>query len=444
MRITFGSPLWRVLLWGWLLLCALMPAAQAQERVFRDEELDQMLAPIALYPDALLSQILMASTYPADVREAAEWSRQRPDLKGDAAVKQVERMDWDPAVQSLVAFPQVLAMMRERPGDVQRLGDAFLADPGLVMDRVQFLRRKAQQAGNLKTNPQQTVVVQTEAARQVIVIEPAQPQTVYVPVYQPTVVYGTWWYPTYPPYYWPPPPYYYPPRNGAFVAGFIWGAAIVGIHHGMWGGFHWGRNQVNINVNHYNTINVNRPRITNNNFVHNPQRRGDVPYRDTRSREQFGKKAVAGANDRQAFRGKDGRDNDRARASQAIQSRGIETGAATRDRPGVANRPQQTQGATRDRPQGAGTIERPQLPARDPQQAAPRDRLQVADRLPNAPAARPEGTRDRPAPQGDRAAAGGALSGVRDPGNARADADRGRASREALTQRRADGPKGQR
>jgi hypothetical protein len=372
-----------------LLVCALLPAARAQDTPFKDEELDQMLAPIALYPDALLSQILMASTYPADVKEAAEWSKAHPDAKGDAAVKQVENLPWDPSVHSLVAFPQVLAMMREKPGDVQRLGDAFLADPGRVMDRVQFLREKAQEAGNLKSNEQQKVVVQTEASKQVIVIEPAQPQTVYVPVYQPSVVYGTWWYPAYPPYYWPPPPYYYPPSGGAFVAGFIWGAAIVGINNSLWGGFSWGRSEINININRYNNINVNR-KISNNTFVHNPQRRGDVPYRDARSREQFGKKPLSGADQREAFRGKDNRDAERARAAETLRARGA-----------------------------------------DP--TAGREKLQAADRE-RAANARRDAERDRAGASADRPGSSGALTGVRDGSGSRADADRGRASRDALRQ----------
>ena len=308
--------------------CAMLPTAHAQDAAaFRNEELDQMLAPIALYPDSLLSQILMASTYPADVKSAAEWSKAHPDDKGDAAVQKVEGQEWDPSVKSLVAFPQVLAMMRDKPGDVQRLGDAFLADPGRVMDRVQYLRTKAQQAGNLKSNEQQKVATQTVESKQVIVIEPAQPQTVYVPVYQPSVVYGPWMYPSYPPYYWPPPPYYYP--GAAFVRGVIWGAAVVGISNSLWGGFGWGRNEVNINVNRYNNINVNN-RISNNNntFQHNANRRGDVPYRDSKSREQYGKKQLAGADSRQDFRGKEGRpdarDADRAKAQEAMKQRGVD------------------------------------------------------------------------------------------------------------------------
>ncbi|MDH4050525.1 MAG: DUF3300 domain-containing protein [Rubrivivax sp.] len=387
----------RLLVLAVLLACALLPVARAQDAQFKDEELDQMLAPIALYPDSLLSQILMASTYPADVAEAAAWSKAHPDKSGDAAVEMVADRPWEPAVQSLVAFPQVLAMMRDKPGDVQRLGDAFLADPGRVMDRVQFMRQKAQEAGNLKTTEQQNVTVQTEANKQVIVIEPAQPQTVYVPVYQPTVVYGTWWYPAYPPYYWPPPPYYYPGVHaGAFVAGVFWGAAIVGIHNSLWGGCNWGRRDVSINVNRYNNINVNR-RITNNNntFQHNANRRGDVPYRDAKSREQYGKKQLQGASDRQAYRGKDGRDAQRAQASETLKSRGA-----------------------------------------DP--VAGREKLQGADRDRAANAAR-QTDRSRPAPDGatDRRAPSGALSDVRDGSGSRVNADRGRTSRESMNQRAA-------
>ena len=210
-----------------------------------------MLAPIALYPGSLLAQVLMASTYPGDVQSAVAWSEAHPDTKGDAAISQVESQEWEPSVKSLTAFPQVLAMMGAKPDDVQRLGDAFLADPARVMDRVQYLRKKAQEAGNLKSNEQQKVSEATEENKQVIIIEPAQPNTVYVPVYQSTVVYGSWWYPSYPPYYWAPPPYYYPP-GGAFVAGVFWGAAVVGISNGLWGGVNWGRGDVNINVNKYN------------------------------------------------------------------------------------------------------------------------------------------------------------------------------------------------
>jgi len=407
---TWG--LGRLIALGMLALCTLVPMAHAQDAsAFKDEELDQMLAPIALYPDSLLSQILMASTYPADVKAAAEWSKARPDDKGDAAVTKVDGQPWDPSVKSLVAFPQVLAMMRDKPNDVQRLGDAFLADPGRVMDRVQFLRSKAQQAGNLKSNEQQTVATQTVENRQVIVIEPAQPQTVFVPVYQPTVVYGSWMYPSFPPYYWPPPPYYYP--GAAFVGGVVWGAAMVGISNSLWGGFGWGRNEVNINVNRYNNINVNN-RITNNNnkFVHNADRRGDVPYRDNKSREQYGKKQLAGAQDREQYRGKEGRpdarDADRARAQEAMKQRGVDP-AGSRDRAPAGDRGGASGGGRDvDRPGGAQT----------------RD----IDRAGGAQ------SRDMNRAGSNNRGAGpsNAMSGVRDPAGSRASMDRGQASRDSM------------
>jgi len=303
-------------------------AAPAASATFSEQELDQMLAPIALYPDSLLSQILMASTYPADVKDAAAWVKANPNVKGEDAVKQVQTQPWEPAVQSLVAFPQVLAMMEAKPGDVQRMGDAFLADPGRVMDRVQFLRKKAQEAGNLKTNEQQKVSnTTTDNGQQVIVVEPAKPDTVYVPVYQPQVVYGSWPYPSYPPYYWPPPPAYYP--GASFVAGVFWGAAVVGVSNALWGGFGWGHNDVDINVNRYNNVNINNKidASKKNTFNHNSERRRDVPYADQKSREQFGRKGDGGAQQRESYRGKDGRDAQRAQANEALKSRGADPAA---------------------------------------------------------------------------------------------------------------------
>jgi hypothetical protein len=314
-----------------------VPAAAPAAATFSDSELDQMLAPIALYPDSLLAQVLMASTYPADVKDAATWSKAHPDDKGEAAVKKVEAEQWDPSVKSLVAFPQVLSMMDAKPADVQRLGDAFLADPKKVMDRVQFLRKKAQEAGNLKSNEQQKVSSTTQENKQVIVIEPAQPAAVSVPVYQPSVVYGTWWWPTYPPYYWPPPAYYYP--AGGFVAGVVWGAAIVGIGNALWGGCNWGGGDVNINVDRYNNINVNNKLERNQtNFQHNAERRRDVPYRDSKSQQQYGKRSE-GAASREQYRGKDTRDAQRAQASSALAERGADPAAGR----------EKLQGADRDR-----------------------------------------------------------------------------------------------
>jgi hypothetical protein len=243
-----------------LLLPSLLPSsvsAGEPAQTFSREQLDQLTAPIALYPDSLLSQVLMAATYPADIADAAKWSKDNPNQKGDDAVKAVDGETWDPSVKSLVAFPQVLAMMAEKPDWVQNLGDAFLASSKDVLDSVQRLRAKAQEAGNLKSNEQQKVVVkQAEPATttttveappsQVIVIEPADPQVVYVPTYNPTVVYGPWPYPAYPPYYYPPPPMYYP--GAALASGIAFGVGVAAVGS-LWGDCNWGGGDVDIDVN---------------------------------------------------------------------------------------------------------------------------------------------------------------------------------------------------
>jgi len=189
------------------------PAAQtqqpAQQQPFKPEELEQIVAPIALYPDSLLAQVFMASTYPLEIVQAARWSKEHPEVKGDAVAKEMEKQTWDASVKSLVAFPDVLVMMNEKLDWTQKLGDAFLAQQKDVMDAVQRLRAKAKEAGNLKSSKEQTV--KTEAAPagaatpQVIVIEQSDPEVIYVPTYNPTVVYGAWPYPAYPPYYYYPP-----------------------------------------------------------------------------------------------------------------------------------------------------------------------------------------------------------------------------------------------
>ena len=316
---------WAGLLFTLLLLMTSFVWAQ-ESKTFKQEELDQLLAPIALYPDSLLSQVLMASTYPSDVADAAKWSKAHPDQKGDAAVKAVADQPWDPSVQSLVAFPQVLASMDEKPDWVQKVGDAFLAQPEDVMDSVQQLRAAAQKSGHLETTEQQKVIVEQapQTEQTIIMIEPANPQVVYVPAYNPTVVYGTWWYPSYPPVYLPPPPGYVFGR--ALVSGIAFGVGI-GITNALWGGCNWGRRSVDINVNRYNNINVNRRLNVNQknvNWNHNAQNRRGVPYRDAKSRESYDRQ-FAGRDNRKEFRGRDPqRDASRQRAQSAMNDRGLD------------------------------------------------------------------------------------------------------------------------
>jgi hypothetical protein len=260
----------------------------ASEKTFSTEQLDQMLAPVALYPDEVLANVLMASTYPLDVVQAARWIKepQNKKLKGDALAKALEAKPWDPSIKALTLFPEVLTMMSDQLEWTQGLGDAFLAQEDDVFARVQFLRQKADAAGNLQSNKQQTVKkeVNPETKTQYIVIEPARPEYVYVPVYQPTVVYGSWWYPSYPPYYWN----WYP--GASLVNGLFWGAGFA-IANEIWGWnrFDWRRGDIDIDINRYNNININRPAITNNTWQHNPVHRGPVPYRDKATRDKFAK-----------------------------------------------------------------------------------------------------------------------------------------------------------
>ncbi|OGA57677.1 MAG: hypothetical protein A3G81_04170 [Betaproteobacteria bacterium RIFCSPLOWO2_12_FULL_65_14] len=172
---------------------------QAQARYYNQAELDALLAPIALYPDPLLSQVLMAATYPEDVRAAAAWSRANPHLTGEDAVHAAQDQPWDPSVKSLLAFPEVLARMDESPQWMTDLGQAFLAQEPHVMETVQGLRRRAQASGYLQND--QTSVRQEGTY---IAIYPVRPQFIYVPYYDPLVVYGGWWWPAYRPVYWRP------------------------------------------------------------------------------------------------------------------------------------------------------------------------------------------------------------------------------------------------
>jgi len=306
--------------------------APAQAEPFKPEEIEALVAPIALYPDDLLSQVLMASTYPLEVVQAARWVKANPNVKGDAAVKAVENQSWDVSVKSLVAFPQILEPMDQKLDWTQKLGDAFLADQKSVLDAVQRLRGRAEKSGNLKSNEQQKVIVEQEGPQQTVVkIEPANPQVIYVPAYNPTVVYGGWAYPGYPPYYWPPSPYYYP--GGALMVGFAWGVGIAAAG-AIFGGCNWGRGDVNINVNRATNIDRNFDRTKvggGGNWQHNPEHRQGVAYRDNASRERYSK-GTGGAASRNDYRGREGGAGDRG-------GRGGGERPTTADRGGAGNRP---------------------------------------------------------------------------------------------------------
>ncbi|HUL96670.1 MAG TPA: DUF3300 domain-containing protein [Usitatibacter sp.] len=268
--------------------------APGSKEGFTQQDLDELLAPIALYPDALLSQVLMASTYPLEVVEAARWQKANASLKDQALQDALEKQTWDPSVKSLTVVPQVLTMMNEKLDWTTKLGDAFLAKQEDVLKTVQSLRKKADAAGNLKSSDEMTVKKETENSVQVIKIEQPKPEVVYVPTYNPATIYGPWWYSYPPPYYYYPPGYAYG-AGLAFATGVVVGAAI-------WGGIGWGNNNVNINVNKYN--NFNKTNISNGNWNHNTEHRKGAAYRDNATAQKYNRGGDrAATQSREQFRG---------------------------------------------------------------------------------------------------------------------------------------------
>lgn len=260
---------------------------------FAQQELDQMLAPIALYPDPLLSHVLMAATYPLEVVEAARWSRDNPSLTGDTAVRAVAEKDWDASVKSLVAFPQILQTMDEKIDWTERLGDAFLAQQAQVMDTVQSLRLKARQAGNLQSNAQ--VLVEQEGDD--ITIEPGNDTVIYVPYYDPNVIYGPWWSPYYPPIYWGPWYGYY--WNG----GIAWGAGfVVGVDF-FFGGWDWRHHHLHDNERGRWYRHERGP--GDHPWNHDPDHRRGVPYRNEALDRRFGRAPSPMPNAFEQYRGRE-------------------------------------------------------------------------------------------------------------------------------------------
>ena len=270
----------------------------ASGKTFSQQDIDEVLAPIALYPDALLAQIFMASTYPIEVVEAARWQKANSTLKDKALEDAVEKQSWDPSVKALTAVPQVLTMMNEKLDWTTKLGDAFLAQQEDVLKTVQSLRKKADQAGNLKTSKEMVVKKETENSVQVIKIEQPNPEVVYVPTYNPATVYGSWWYSYPPPYYYYPPGYAYAGAGLAFASGVFWGAAIAG-------GIGWGNNEININRNtNINTGNRNNIQ-GGNKWQHNPEHRKGAAYRDQGSAQKYNRGGDRQASQsREQFRGR--------------------------------------------------------------------------------------------------------------------------------------------
>ena len=294
----------------WLVPGDALPAASVpnswqpsapQDQVTRipNDQLDSLVAPIALYPDPLLAQVLAASTYPLELVQLSQWLDRNKGLQDQALADAVAKQDWDPSIQAMAAFPDLVKRLTQDIQWTTDLGNAFLAQESSVMDAVQRMRLKARNAGNLKSGEQQKVETQVVEGKTVVVIQQANPQVIYVPTYNPVVVFGPPLYP-YPPIYYPPPGYY---AAGLFIS-FGVGVAIGAAWRGGWGyGCGWGRsntiiiNRNNYYINHYNrkTINVsNRQNINvanrpgNNSWQHNPRHRGGAPYSNPTIANKYG------------------------------------------------------------------------------------------------------------------------------------------------------------
>ncbi|HKP03794.1 MAG TPA: DUF3300 domain-containing protein [Chthoniobacterales bacterium] len=271
------------------------PAEAPDAPKIPNDQLDSLVAPIALYSDPLLAQTLAASTYPLEVIQLKQWMDQNKSLKGKALTDAVAKQPWDPSIQSMTMVPDVVTRLAGNIQWTTDLGNAFLAQQQDVMDAVQRMRNKAQSKGTLKTSKEQVVQSKSEGGKEVIVIEQASPETVYVPSYDPAIVYGPPVYPYYPYSY----PGYYPGMGLAWGTGILIGA---GIANGWWGNCNWGGGDININNNNNfnrnsnrNTIN-NRPANANGKWQHNSNHRGPAPYSNRKTADKFGGNDRGGPN----------------------------------------------------------------------------------------------------------------------------------------------------
>jgi len=325
------------------------PASAGASSNFTAEQLEQIVAPIALHPDGLLAQILMASTYPLEIVEAYRWQQKNSSLKDKALEEALQKQDWDPAVKSICGLPSVLKQMNDSLDWTQDLGDAFLGQKEDLMKTVQAMRKKALEAGNLKSSEQQKVSQQGD----IVVIESTKTEVVYVPTYYPTAVYGGW---SYPYYYYPPmyPPY---PTGGlafGFAVGVAWG--------GCWSNCNWGGNDVDIDINNQNnfidrTENTNRrqevkdragtgkDRAGNNkaggksSFQHDPGHRKGANYKNPQTAQKYGGTGASNRVTKDQARG-----YDRSGSKGGAGASGQRPSAGNTPRPSTGSKPRPSTG----------------------------------------------------------------------------------------------------
>ncbi|MGC2778122.1 MAG: DUF3300 domain-containing protein, partial [Bradyrhizobium sp.] len=327
---------------------AASPASQTvpTAELLKPEQLEALVAPIALYPDDLLANVLAASSYPLEVVQADRWLKQRKASKKDALKTEVDKQSWDDSVKALASTADVLAMMSDKIEWTKNLGDAFLAQQPDLMDAIQRLRVKAYDNKKLATTKQQKVSLQTQQDKRIVVIQSADPEAIYVPYYDPATVYGAWPYEAYPPYYFGYPSYI---GAGAVAAGLAFGTAwAIGRWGNYWGGgVNWGNR--NVYVNH-------RAAIGNTGWQHNPTHRQGVRYSNSNVSQRFGNNGLkAGAADRMDFRGRDGQQvlKPGEGANRPAGSRGDNAGDRAGDRRDVAKSADRGKGGG-DRAKSAG------------------------------------------------------------------------------------------
>jgi hypothetical protein len=396
-------------------------SAQAAQKISADQ-LDSLVAPIALYPDPMLAQVLAASTYPLEIMQLQQWMQKNPSVKDKALADAMLKQPWDPSVQALAGLPD---LVKRLAADIQwtaDLGNAFLAQQSDVMDAVQRMRKKAQDKGTLTSSEQVKVETQVIEQKQVVVIQQTNPQIVYVPSYNPVVVWGPPVYPyyPYPPIYYPPPGYYAAgvaiSWGVGFAMGAFWGGGGWGWHAG------WGHNDIDININ--NNFNRNFNRNTNinggnrnqingnrgaagNKWQHNPQHRGGTPYGDRATADRFGGNARGDSlSSRQST----------ARQQGARQGGNAQTGNRT------AARPSPSGGASRG---GSASGTRPSAPNAGSGNRAPGA---SSNRAPGAGSADRIGNRDMSRPGNSRNAMGSGNPGGYDGSRARSSSSRGASS----------------
>lgn len=381
------------------------PAPASSDQLLKPQQLEALVSPIALYPDSLLSSVLMASTYPLEIVQAERWLTQNKNLSGDVLKAAVDKQKWDDSVKALIATPPVLAMMGAELDWTQKLGDAVLAQQTDVMDAIQRLRLRAQDNGKLTTTPEQTVTVEQQNNRRTVVIQQTSDDTVYVPAYDPAVAYGAWPYADYPPDYWGYPEYWgYPAIGAGVLARGLWfgsGYALGRWASGSWawgGRVNWGNGNLVRNwprATPYNVTNINN---IGNTWQHNPAHRGGVRYNNASVQQRFGNGNRAAGGQRGNLGGNVGGGNLGSHLGAAAIGAGA--GAALRggQRPNAANR--QAQRPNAGNRQGAGNrqAERPSAKNRQAQRPNAGNRQaqrpsagnrQAQQRAANRPAQRP-------------------------------------------------------